>query len=61
MFLAAKIAVSSACSFRADRRGVTAMEYALIAALVAVVMITSLTSVGSNLSAKFTTIAASLT
>lgn len=40
----------------ADRRGVTAMEYGLIAALVAVVIITGVGLVGTNLAATFTTI-----
>lgn len=44
-----------------DRRAVTAMEYGLIAALIAVVVIGSLTSVGGKLTAKFTAIAAALT
>ena len=33
---------------RADRRGVTALEYGLIAALIAVVIISALTSVGKG-------------
>jgi pilus assembly protein Flp/PilA len=43
-----------------DRRGVTAMEYGLIAALIALVIITAITSVGTNLSTVFTTIATKL-
>lgn len=43
-----------------DRRAVTAMEYGLIAALVAVVVIGGLTSVGTHLSAKFNSIASAL-
>jgi pilus assembly protein Flp/PilA len=46
--------------FRNDRRAVTAMEYGLIAALVAVVIIAALTTVGSNLTAKFNAIASAL-
>ena len=42
---------------RTDRRAVTALEYGLIAALIAVVIITAVTSVGTNLSATFGTIA----
>jgi pilus assembly protein Flp/PilA len=61
MVWAAKLAMKTAYSFRNDEQGVTAMEYALIAALVAVVLIGSLTTVGSNLSTKFVTIATSLT
>jgi len=40
-------------ALRTDKRGVTAMEYGLIAALVAVVIITTLTTLGTNLEAKF--------
>jgi pilus assembly protein Flp/PilA len=46
--------------FRNDRRAVTAMEYGLIAALIAVVIIGALTTVGSHLSAKFTAIGSAL-
>ena len=44
-----------------DRRGVTAMEYGLIAALVAVVIIASVTLVGTRLDAIFNAIATALT
>ncbi len=40
--------------------GVTAIEYGLIAALIAVVIITAVTSVGTSLTATFTTIASKL-
>ena len=40
-----------------DQSGVTAIEYALIAALIAVAAITAFTLVGTNLSNTFTTIA----
>jgi len=43
-----------------DRSGVTAMEYGLIAALVAVVIITALTTVGSNLTGLFEKIGGSV-
>jgi pilus assembly protein Flp/PilA len=46
--------------FVRDESGATAIEYGLIAALIAVVIITGLTSVGTNLQAKFTSIASSL-
>lgn len=36
-----------------DDRGATAIEYGLIAALIAVVLITSLTTLGTTLSANF--------
>jgi pilus assembly protein Flp/PilA len=40
-----------------NESGVTAIEYALIAALIAVAAITAFTLVGTNLSTTFTTIA----
>ena len=43
-----------------DERGATAIEYGLIAALIAVVIITGVTAVGTNLSATFTSISGSL-
>ncbi len=39
-----------------DESGATAIEYGLIAALIAVVIITVLTSVGSSLNSKFSEI-----
>jgi len=46
--------------FVRDEAGVTAMEYGLIAALIAVVIITAVTTVGTNLSATFNTVAGNL-
>jgi pilus assembly protein Flp/PilA len=43
-----------------DRRAVTAIEYALIAALISVVIITALTTLGKNVSATFNKIASEL-
>ncbi|MBX9932644.1 MAG: Flp family type IVb pilin [Methylobacterium sp.] len=43
--------------FAADESGATAIEYGLIAALIAVVLIAGATTLGSNLSSKFTAIA----
>ena len=43
-----------------DDEGVTAIEYGLIAALIAVVIIASVTLVGSKLEAVFTTIEAAI-
>ena len=37
-----------------DEKGVTALEYGLIAALIAVVIITAVTTLGTNLAATFT-------
>jgi pilus assembly protein Flp/PilA len=52
------------CKFhalRSDTRGVTAMEYGLIAALVAVVIIGTVTTLGTNLKTVFTSISTGLT
>lgn len=46
--------------FRSDESGTTAIEYGLIAALVAVVIITAVTTVGKNLTATFDAVAAAL-
>ncbi|MCW2286402.1 pilus assembly protein Flp/PilA [Rhodoblastus acidophilus] len=44
-------------SFLRDESGATAIEYGLIAALISVVAIATLTTTGSRLNAKFTKIA----
>ena len=44
-----------------DNRAVTAMEYGLIAALVAVVIIGAVTTMGTNLKTVFGTVNSSLT
>jgi pilus assembly protein Flp/PilA len=46
--------------FVRDESGATAIEYGLIAALIAVVIITVLTNVGTSLQAKFTAVATGL-
>jgi len=46
--------------FVKDSSGATAIEYGLIAGLIAVVIITAVTSVGTNLTSKFNTIASAL-
>ena len=43
-----------------DEAGATAIEYGLIAALIAVAAITAMQSLGNNLSATFTTVSSSL-
>jgi len=43
--------------FVKDESGATAIEYGLIAALIAVVIITAVTTVGTNLSSKFNNVA----
>jgi pilus assembly protein Flp/PilA len=48
-------------AIRFDKRGVTAMEYGLIAALVAVVIIGAVTAMGTKLDTVFTTINTALT
>jgi pilus assembly protein Flp/PilA len=42
---------------QADRRGVTALEYGLIAALIAGVIVTAVTLVGTNLTSTFNSLA----
>ena len=44
-----------ALRFWRDQSGATAIEYSLIAALIAVVIITGVTNVGTRMSNKFTT------
>jgi pilus assembly protein Flp/PilA len=46
--------------FVKDERGVTAIEYGLLASLIAVAIITTVTGVGTNLNAKFTAISTAL-
>ncbi len=46
--------------FAADRSGATAIEYGLIAGLIAVVIISAVTTLGTRISAKFNAIAANL-
>ena len=47
--------------FIRDEDGATAIEYGLIAALIAVVIITAVTTLGQNLSTTFNTIATATT
>ncbi len=46
--------------FSQDESGATAIEYGLIAGLIAVVIIATITTVGTSLSAKFNAIAGNL-
>jgi pilus assembly protein Flp/PilA len=46
--------------FVREEAGATAIEYGLIAGLIAVVIIVALTAVGTGLSAKFNAVAANL-
>jgi pilus assembly protein Flp/PilA len=47
-------------ALRFDKRGVTAMEYGLIAALIAVVIIGTVTTIGTSLNTKFQAISTAL-
>lgn len=49
-----------ATQIRHDRKAVTALEYGLIAACIAVAIITAVKLVGTNLTATFNTIAGSI-
>lgn len=45
---------------RSDTRGVTALEYGLIASLVAVVLVVTVTTLGTNLKSVFSAVSTSL-
>lgn len=47
-------------ALKTDRRAVTALEYGLIAALIAGVIITAVTALGTDISATFTKIGTSV-
>jgi pilus assembly protein Flp/PilA len=47
-------------NIRQDESGATAIEYGLIAALIAVVIIAAVTTLGTNLSTSFNTVATSV-
>ena len=47
--------------FLKDQSGATAIEYALLASLIAVVMITAVATLGNNIKGKFSNIAGNLT
>ncbi len=46
--------INSFAKLKSDTRAVTAMEYGMIAALIAVVIVTAVTLVGTNLTSVFT-------
>ncbi len=47
-------------SFVANKSGATAIEYALIASLIAIALVTILTALGTRLSAEFSEISSAL-
>ena len=47
-------------TFWADEEGATAIEYGLMAALIAAVLVTSVTAIGANLETLFNNIGAAL-
>jgi pilus assembly protein Flp/PilA len=51
----------SISTFFADESGATAIEYGLIAGLIAVVIVVAVSAVGTGISAKFSSISNSLT
>ncbi len=60
IWIAARWNVLRAHRLRADRRAVTALEYGLIASLVAVVIIVAVRTLGNNLSSTFQKVATTL-
>jgi pilus assembly protein Flp/PilA len=47
-------------AFLADQNGATAIEYALIASLISITILTAVTLIGTTLSNTFNTVASSL-
>jgi pilus assembly protein Flp/PilA len=47
-------------AFKLDKRAVTAIEYVLVASLIAVVIVGAVTKVGTNLPHAFNTVASEL-
>ncbi len=54
------VLLQTALRLRADNRAVTAIEYALIAALIAVVIIGAVSAVGTGVSNTFNSVASEL-
>lgn len=52
--------ISAVRTFIADEDGVTALEYGMIAALIAAVIVTAVTNIGTKVNASFVKIAAAL-
>jgi len=54
------VAVKNLFGLRSDTRAVTALEYGLIAAVIAAVMVVGATTLGTNLSSVFTSVASTV-
>jgi len=52
--------MNSLAKLKSDTRAVTAMEYGMIAALIAVVIIAAVTTIGGNLKTVFTSMGTAL-
>lgn len=52
--------ISAVRSFIADEEGVTALEYGMIAALIAAVVVGTVTALGNNINGAFSKIAEAL-
>ncbi len=52
--------MNSLAKLKSDTRAVTAMEYGMIAALIAVVIVTAVTTIGTKLNTAFTSIGSAL-
>ena len=55
------LVIHAVAQMRGDRKAVTAIEYGLIAALIAVVIIVALVSVGTGLTGVFNAVGSKLT
>ncbi len=53
LYVAAQVALS-------DKKGAAMIEYALLAALISIVAVTALTTIGSGVSAKFQAVSTSI-
>jgi len=60
MWIKEQVMKSLVTRFVRDESGATAIEYGLIAALISVVIIGVLTTIGTNLNTKFTSVANAL-